>query len=285
MAEPVPQSPVEGFEKLLARAEELTRHFEQHTNTAVREDVFELLQTIDQIHRDAVLSLVELIVQSGHHELIHKATENPLVSALFQLYDVIPLTDLVRWQEALDAIRPALQESKADIELLRMTDGMAHLRLTGAFSADESTLRQTVQDSVAAAFGSYQSVKWEPREKPPAPPRFIAISQIKPAKRQHWVDLVPEDSMALDTLRNFQVRQMDVLLCRSDSGWHAYPNACPGSALPLQMGRISADTLFCPWHTCTFDLRTGKRTARAGQDLKPLTLRLDAGQVQLGIWE
>ena len=285
MAEPVPQSPDDGFEKLVTRAEELTRRFEQHPNSAVREDVFELLQAIDQIHRDAILSLVDLMVQSGNHDLIHKAAEHPLVSALFQLYDVMPLPELVHWHETLDAIRPALKEQKADVELLRMTEGMPHLRLTGAFTTDESGLRQTVQDSISTAFGSYQSVKWEAREKPPAPQRFITISQIKPAKRQHWIDLAPEESMSLDSMRNFQVLQMDVVLCRAGSGWHAFPNACPGSALPLHMGRISGDTLSCPWHACAFDVRTGKRTAGSGLDLKPLTLRIEAGRVELGIWE
>ena len=295
MAEPVPRSPADGapgdrapddgFEKLVTRAEELTRRFEQHPNSAVREDVFELLQAIDQIHRDAILSLVDLMIQSGNHELIHKATEHPLVSALFQLYDVMPVPELVQWHEALDTVRASLKEQGADIELLRMTEGMPHLRLTGAFTADESSLRQTVQDSISTGFGSYQSVKWEAREKPPAPPRFIAISQIKPAKRQLWVDLAAEESMPMDTMRSFQVKQMDIVLCRSDSGWHAFPNACPGSALPLHMGRISGDTMSCPWHACAFDVRTGKRTAGSGQDLKPLTLRIEAGRVELGIWE
>ena len=76
MAEPVPEPRDDAFEKLVARAEELTRHFEQHPNSAVREDVFELLQTIDEIHRDAILSLVELMLRSGNHDLIHAAAEH-----------------------------------------------------------------------------------------------------------------------------------------------------------------------------------------------------------------
>jgi nitrite reductase/ring-hydroxylating ferredoxin subunit len=72
---------------------------------------------------------------------------------------------------------------------------------------------------------------------------------------------------------------------RSDSGYHAFPNACPGSALPLHMGRISSGKLICPWHSCSFDLRTGKREAGVGPDLKPLNLRMEADRVQLGLWE
>ena len=34
-----------------------------------------------------------------------------------------------------------------------------------------------------------------------------------------------------------------------------------------------------------FDVRTGKRTAGSGQDLPPLTVRIEKGHVQLSIWE
>jgi nitrite reductase (NADH) small subunit len=285
MEEPIHEPQNDTFEKLVARAEELTRHFEQHPNSAVREDVFELLQTIDEIHRDAILSLVELMVRSGNHELIHSAAEHAKISALFQLYDVLPLPELVRWQEALDIVRPTLKEHKADVELLRITDGMPYLRLKGAFTIEESTLRQIVQESISAIFGSYQSVKWEPRDRPPVPPRFVPVTQIKPAKRQHWVDLPGAEGMPVNSLRNLAIRKMDVLVCRSDSGWYAFPNACPGSALPLHMGRIANETLYCPWHACAFDVRTGKRKAGSGQDLKPLTLRIEGDKIQLGIWE
>ncbi|MGI8743664.1 MAG: Rieske (2Fe-2S) protein [Bryobacteraceae bacterium] len=91
--------------------------------------------------------------------------------------------------------------------------------------------------------------------------------------------------MPVNSVRNLAVRKMDVLVSRSDSGWHVFPNACPGTALPLHMGRISGETLFCPWRTCAFDVRTGKRTAGSGQDSKPLTLRRNEGRIQLGIWE
>jgi nitrite reductase/ring-hydroxylating ferredoxin subunit len=286
MGEPIPQQqPDDTFERIVARAEELTRHFEQHPNEAVREDVFELLQAIDLIHRDAILSLVEIVIRSGNHDLIHRAAEDPKVSTLLQLYGVLPLPELVRWQETLDTVRPALKEQNAEVELLNVTDGMPHLRLKGAFTVAESGLRQTVQESISAAFGSYQSVKWEPRERPHASPRFVPITEIQPAKRQHWIELTGANEIAVSDMRRIEVRGTDIIACRSESGFHAFPNACPGSALPLHMGRISGETLHCPWHACAFDVRTGKRTAGSGQDLPPLTVRIEKGHVQLSIWE
>jgi|SRR5579872_7052610 len=283
--EHLPQPSNDDFEKLVERAEELTRRFELHPTPAVREDAMELLQTIDIIHRGAILKLVELVIESGNHELIHRAAEDPQVSTILQLYDVLPLPVLARWQEFLDTVRPRLKEHGADVELIRVTDEMPFLRLKGAFTRDESELRQLVQESIAAALGSYKSVKWEPREAVPAPARLVPISAIQPAKRQRWVDLVTDGEVPIGELRKLEVKQLEIVLGHSLSGYHAFPNACPGSALPLHMGRIANGKLICPWHACSFDLRTGKRDRGVGADLKPLVLRTEAGHVQLGLWE
>ena len=285
MAESLPQSPGNTFDGLVQRAEDLTRAFEQHPNSAVREDALELLQTVDAIHREAILRLVELMVESGNHELIHRAAEDPRVSTLFQLYDVMPLPEQVRWQEALDGARDDLRSSNAGVELLQVTGGMPHLRLTGAFTNDESKLRDIVNDAITSIYGPIQSVRWEPRSRPPVPSGLISIAAIQPAKMQQWVKLTESGQLEPNELRNMTVRRTDLVLCRSESGYHAFPNACPGTALPLHLGKISESKLVCPWHACAFDLATGKRTSGIGLELKPLTLRRNGGVVELGVWE
>lgn len=284
MVDPISDPAPDAFDKLVERADELTRRFENHPNAAVREDVLELLQAVDSIHRDAILRLVELIVASGNHELIERAAEDPRVSALLLLYDVLPLPELVQWQEALDSARPLLKQKNADVEVVRITDGMPHLRLRGSFECDEFELRQMVHDAITTAFGAFRSIKWDHREPPPVQPRFVPIDTIKPAKRQRWVALIGRHDLPLDAMQRCEVEKMDVVLCHSTSGFHAFPNACPGSALPLHMGRLSGETLFCPWHTCAFDISSGKRTAGAGMDLQPLTVRVESDQVQMSVW-
>ena len=61
MGEPVPLQSDDEFERLVERAEELTRRFEVHPTPSVREDVMELLQAVDIIHRGAIHKLVELV--------------------------------------------------------------------------------------------------------------------------------------------------------------------------------------------------------------------------------
>lgn len=280
-----PQLPDSDFEALVLRAGELTRQFEGHPNSAVREDVLELLQTVDAIHRKAIFRLVELMVETGNHDLIHRAGEDPRIGTLFQLYDVMPLPELLRWQETLDCAREELKVRNAYVELLQVTDDMPHLRITGGYALEESDLRLIVQDAITAVFGPMQSLRWELRARPPAPAKLIPISAIQPAKRQSWVPLTGAAGLKVDSLMNLTVRKIELVLCRAESGYYAFPNACPGTALPLHLGQISGDALLCPWHSCAFELKTGKRVSGAGLDLKPLTLRLNAGAVEMGVWE
>lgn len=274
------------FVELVARAEELTRQFEQHPNDAVREDVFELLQAIDAIHRGAVLRLIEIVARNGNTRLIEEASADPMISSLLQLYDVLPLPEMVRWQEALDSVRETIQSRNAEVELLAVTDQMPHMRLKGGFAADEEmSIRQSVQGAISDSFGEYQSIRWEPRELPPAPRGFVAMETIKPVKRQRWIDLVHASDVPAGQLRAVEVEQMPILICRSATGFHAFPNVCPGTALPLHLGRLTGTTLECPWHGCSYDVQTGKRTGGQGKDLSPLTLRMHEDSVQMGIWE
>lgn len=285
MPDPIPQPPGDDFEGLVANAERLTRKLDQNPNAAVREDVFALLEAIDGIHRGAILRLVELMIGTGNHDLIHVASEDPMIAALFQLYGVLPLPELVRWHEALDSVRTDLKRRSADVELIRLNDNMPSLRLTGGFTEEESQLRQLVQNAIASMFGAYQSVRWEPREAPPVPSRLVPISAIQPARSLQWFDLIPESELPLGEIRKVARKDVDIAICRWDAGHSAFPNACPGTALPLHLGRLSAGALICPWHSCAFDLATGKRLAGVGSDLKPLTLRLRGGMIQLRAWE
>src|SRR5579863_2645233 len=204
------------FVELVARAEELTRQFEQHANDAVREDVFELLQAIDTIHRGALLHLIEIVARNGNTRLIEEAAADPMISSLLQLYDVLPLPEMVRWQEALDLVRETIKDRNAEVELLAVTDQMPHMRLKGSFAADqEISIRQSVQGAISDLFGEYQSIRWEPRELPPVPRGFVAMEAIKPIKRQRWVDLVRASEMAAGQMRGLEVEQMPVVICRS----------------------------------------------------------------------
>lgn len=72
-----------------------------------------------------------------------------------------------------------------------------------------------------------------------------------------------------------------VLLVRRGDEIHAYRNACPGTPLPLHLGRLEGDELLCPWHGCRFEVGTGARGDAEGGSLAPLEARVSDGQVRV----
>jgi nitrite reductase/ring-hydroxylating ferredoxin subunit len=85
---------VADLERHAARIAELMQHFESGADAVAREQVFELLENIDHLHRTCVWRLFELITELGGKGLIDRVAADPAVKTLFVLYDLIPTAPL-----------------------------------------------------------------------------------------------------------------------------------------------------------------------------------------------
>jgi nitrite reductase/ring-hydroxylating ferredoxin subunit len=84
------------FNAHLQRLDELIRDFEALPYPAVREKIFECLQTIDAVHREGVARLMDLLCEPGHSELLGRATQDPVIHTLLTLYDLIDNEDTLQ---------------------------------------------------------------------------------------------------------------------------------------------------------------------------------------------
>ena len=80
----------EGFQEVARHLDELVQEFEGLPYPAVREKVFDLLQTVDALHRESLSRLVAFIQDEGQAELLDRAVEDPVVRTLLVLYDLAP---------------------------------------------------------------------------------------------------------------------------------------------------------------------------------------------------
>ena len=75
-----------------------------------------------------------------------------------------------------------------------------------------------------------------------------------------------------------------MLLCNIAGEIYAYQNACPGSILPLDVAQLQDFNLLCPWHSCVFDARTGKRLDNQNMGrLAVIPVAIHDGQIQLAL--
>jgi nitrite reductase (NADH) small subunit len=84
------------FEAAMQRLDELVQRFEALPFPEVREQVFELLQTVDAIHRAGLHRLVAALHAQGQGELLDRAADDPIVRTLLLLYDILPGDELAQ---------------------------------------------------------------------------------------------------------------------------------------------------------------------------------------------
>jgi nitrite reductase/ring-hydroxylating ferredoxin subunit len=94
------------LEEHAARIAELMQQFEAGAGAPVREQVFELLEHIDHLHRTCIWRLFELVTELGGKGLIDRITADPAVKTLFVLYDLIPSEPLRPVVSSADVTAP-----------------------------------------------------------------------------------------------------------------------------------------------------------------------------------
>ncbi len=72
----------------MARLERIIGTFENETDDAVRERVFELLESVDTVHRRLVWAVAERLYNE-RAELFERLLEDPLTSVLFEMYGLV----------------------------------------------------------------------------------------------------------------------------------------------------------------------------------------------------
>ena len=85
------------YEHYLALAAELSDRIAalDQSDEATRDQLFELLQRVDLLHREGLIRLVDALRAAGAGEALERAAEDPVVRVLLGLYGLISIL----WRE------------------------------------------------------------------------------------------------------------------------------------------------------------------------------------------
>lgn len=140
----------------LKRLDDLVQAFERHPEPTVREDVFDLLRSVDSIHRCGLRRIVGVLKEAG---LVESVLHAPEVRLLVELYQLGEGGEQARVGSVLDALRPYVQSHGGHLELLEVEAGLVKLRLHGACHGSKPALRDVVEQALRAHIGDVVRVQ------------------------------------------------------------------------------------------------------------------------------
>ena len=162
---------------LLDRLEELLDEAQTYEQAA-RDGVFEILDSVDALHRLALSRLVEVIGP----DVVESANHDPAVKWLFEAYG-IGVDDIEAAERALEPMKPYLTEHGGAVEVLAVDNGVVRLRMAGACSGC-SGAAVTLQEGVAEAFRNglpgFVAIDVEPDHGSSHAPPGPTLLQIQP---------------------------------------------------------------------------------------------------------
>jgi Fe-S cluster biogenesis protein NfuA len=161
---------------LLDRLEELLQAVDG-LDDGVRQDVFELLDGIDAVHRLALTRLADLL-----GDRVGAMRRDPAVDWLFTAYG-IGVDDVATAEAALDRVRPLIHEHGGEVEVLGVDAGVVRVRMSGACSGCTSasdTLQYGVEQALREDLPGFVALDVAPDDGPAHPPPSQVLLQITP---------------------------------------------------------------------------------------------------------
>lgn len=289
---PASKEPDQSLDQITQRLDSLVQAFEQHPIVQVREQVIEMLGLIDALHRTGIQRLVEALQNRGA-EVLDQVLKDPAAEMLLTLYDLMPPEPLAQVESVLEALGPYIASYGYTVEVFDVIDGVVQLWLSGAgngVAGSRQALLSEIEKALREGFTGFRSIEMREPVKTPRSGSggFIPLQQVGPVvrtiKRPVFTAVASLESLQSGTLKGVEAEGIRILLCSLEGDVYAYRNACSGSVLPLDVGKLKGHTLHCPWHNnCLYDMRTGKRLEGGDGRLQVIPVAIRDGMIQLAL--
>ena len=150
------QQDMQEHQRRAERIETLIQEVATFPDPHARATTEALLQALLDMYGEGLAHILELTMQTeaSGYELLEAFASDELVASLLLLHGLHPADIESRIAHALNEIRPYLQSHGGNVELVKVENGVAYLRLEGSCngcSASTATLQQTIEKAIYEA--------------------------------------------------------------------------------------------------------------------------------------
>jgi Fe-S cluster biogenesis protein NfuA/nitrite reductase/ring-hydroxylating ferredoxin subunit len=270
----------QGLQERVARMETLLGEIESLTDPNARSKAAEMAQVLLELYGEGLARMMEVVAQGEKSERAFEAfAEDELVSHLLLLHGLHPLDVETRVVRALEEVRPYLQSHGGNVELLRIEEGVARVRMEGSCDGCPSsavTLKLAIGEAVLKAAPDLEGIEAEGVTEPKPAPTFVAGPTLRKKEKKRpeedgasWVVVggLPQLSGGGTLVK--EISGEPVLFLKLGDDFYAYRHLCPGCGESLEEGSLEGAELSCPGCERRYDVR------RAGRCLDDPQLHLE----------
>jgi Fe-S cluster biogenesis protein NfuA/nitrite reductase/ring-hydroxylating ferredoxin subunit len=270
----------QGLQERVARMETLLGEIESLTDPNARSKAAEMAQVLLELYGEGLARMMEVVAQGEKSERAFEAfAEDELVSHLLLLHGLHPLDVETRVVRALEEVRPYLQSHGGNVELLRIEEGVARVRMEGSCDGCPSsavTLKLAIEEAVLKAAPDLEGIEAEGVTEPKPAPTFVAGPTLRKKEKKRpeedgasWVVVggLPQLSGGGTLVK--EISGEPVLFLKLGDDFYAYRHLCPGCGESLEEGSLEGAELSCPGCERRYDVR------RAGRCLDDPQLHLE----------
>jgi Fe-S cluster biogenesis protein NfuA/nitrite reductase/ring-hydroxylating ferredoxin subunit len=292
-------------QNVAARIEKLVQEVATFTDPHARATAEELVQALLDMYGEGLVRILDLTVQSeaSGQALIEKFANDELLGALFMLHGLHPVDLETRVAQALVEVRPYLKSHGGNVELIKVEDGVAYLRLEGSCHGCPSstmTLKMAIEEAIYKAAPDLDDLKVEGVVEPPPrpgkpvafiPPRRNKSTSSASTQEGGWhvvgEGLVPAlASLPPGTVKVVTVQDKPLLFCQIADTYYAYANHCSSCDASLTDSRLEGTTLICSSCGRFYDVSRAGRCLdldAANLFLEPVPLLIEGGKVKVAL--
>jgi Fe-S cluster biogenesis protein NfuA/nitrite reductase/ring-hydroxylating ferredoxin subunit len=259
-------------QELLERVEQLTAAIDEAADPFVRGTVDELVTAIIELYGEGLTRIVDIV--SEQETLLRALADDTVIGSLMLIHDLYPVPLEMRVQQALASVRPYMESHGGDVELLRLEDGVAHLRLVGhchGCPASAATLELAIKEAIDDAAPDLLGLEVEGVAEPKPVRKPLAIVEGA-GGASRWQRLEQAGSVEPGTFRTLALEGVELVVANVDGSVLAYRDRCAACDASLREAELAGPRLTCTACGCTFDLPRAGRASDGEAQLDPVPL-------------
>jgi len=272
-----PAPPVERFGELIARLESIA-------DPEARELAEELIGTMLELYGEGLERIFEALEAAP--EVRDSLADDGVVASLLLIHGLFPVPLAERVEAALVSVRPYMESHGGGVELIKLEEGVAHLRLQGSCDgchASASTLELAIREALDERAPDLDGIEVEGLVEPRQPKKLLPLVGESAPGQATWVELVGVAGLGTGALTQAQVGAVPLLVANVGGTLLAYRNACAGCGAPLHRAELDGGMLTCLGCRRRYELPLAGRAIGEDLQLAPVPLLEDGDRVKVAV--